>query len=153
MALFPTAHSVFLFLSLHLSYTLVSLSSSLTLVSLIASLPLPLCGSKERHLCPHLSDPVSLLHPAELTGCGSTPQRDFLTLRQWARWPGKSYPLKAQVSSCRRFGGGQGNILEDPWGPLTCQAWTCSCLAAKTGHGTSACPCGQWESFSWGSGS
>ena len=142
-------------LSLSISHTLcfpVFISNSC--LYLIASLPPPLYGSKERHLlCPHLFAPTSLLHPAELTDCRSTPQRDFLIVHQWAQSSGKSYPLKAQVSSCRRFGGGQGNILEDPLGPLTCQAWTCSCLAAKTGHGTSACPCGQWESFSWGSGS
>lgn len=124
----------------------VSLSSSLTLcLYLIATLPPPLYGSKERHLlCPRPFAPTSSLASCRAHRLWSSPQRDFLILHQWAWSSGKSYSFKAQVSSCRRSGRA-GEHFEDPLGPLTCQAWTCSCLAAKTGHGTSACPCGQWE--------
>ena len=146
---------MFLFLSLSPSLIhSVSLSSSLTLVfiSLPPFHPLSMDQKSATSSVP-ISLPLPLSCILQSSQTGSTPQRDFLIVHQWAQSSGKSYPLKAQVSSCRRFGGGQGNILEDLLGPLTCQAWTCSCLAAKTGHGTSACPCGQWESFSWGSGS
>ena len=100
------SHSVHSSSSLSISHTLflslclpVSISNSVSV-----SLPPfhPLYGSRERHLlCSHLSSsqpegsslfaPASLLCPAGLSDCRSTPKRDLL--HQWAWSSGKSYPF------------------------------------------------------------